>query len=159
MAFNWGSVDWGSVAQAGASLYASNQAAKAAKGAGNVAAQGSEAATALQREIYQDQRNLNMPFYNGGLQAYDQYRALMGLGGTSSQPQGDPAQAYLQANPDVAADAWFKTNPLQHYNQYGKAEGRTWGTPIRLDDASSLGANWTAASWDSSHSSHPLTDT
>lgn len=93
--FNWGSVDWGSLAQAGASIYASNQASKAAQGAGNVAAQGAEQSTALQREIYQDQRNLNMPFYQGGLGAYNQYLSLMGLpqqGGSQSggafSPQG-----------------------------------------------------------------------
>lgn len=88
MAFNWGSVDWGSLAQAGASMYASNQAGKAAKGAGNLAAQGSEQSTALQREIYQDQRNLNMPFYQGGLGAYNQYLSLMGLGGASGAGGG-----------------------------------------------------------------------
>lgn len=97
--FNWSNVDWGSLAQAGASMYASNQASKAAQGAGNVAAQGAEQSTALQREIYQDQRNLNMPFYNGGLQAYDQYRALMGLGGspaTGAGGTGPQTQGYGQ---------------------------------------------------------------
>lgn len=65
--------------QAGASLYASNQAAKAAKGAGNAAAAGSEAATALQRDIYNDQRALNLPFLQSQLAALNQYNALMGL--------------------------------------------------------------------------------
>lgn len=121
MAFNWGSVDWGSIAQAGASLYASNQAAKAAQGAGNVAAQGSEAATALQREIYQDQRNLNMPFYNGGLQAYDQYRALMGLGGGSTGASGTPQQG--QTSPAAAPTQWF-----------GGAKGVTPNTQLYASD-------------------------
>jgi hypothetical protein len=88
MAWNWSSVDWGSVANAAASYYSADKAAGAAKDAGKIAAQGSDQATALQREIYQDQRNLNMPFYNGGLQAYDQYRALMGLGGSPSTGAG-----------------------------------------------------------------------
>lgn len=34
------------------------------------------------------------------------------------------AQAYLAQNPDVAADPIFAANPEQHYNQYGRAEGR-----------------------------------
>jgi hypothetical protein len=97
MAWNWSSVDWGSVANAAASYYSADKAAGAAKDAGKIAAQGSDQATALQREIYQDQRNLNMPFYNGGLQAYDQYRALMGLGGSPSTGAGGTgAQAAQQ---------------------------------------------------------------
>lgn len=51
----------------------------------------------------------------------------MGLEGVGSPQQNmssaDQAQAYLNANPDVAAsgmDAWT------HYNTYGKNEGRTW---------------------------------
>jgi hypothetical protein len=74
--------------QVGASYYSSKQQADAAKSVGKTAAAGSDAATALQRDIYADQRNLNMPFYNGGLQAYDQYRALMGLGGSPSAGAG-----------------------------------------------------------------------
>jgi hypothetical protein len=35
----------------------------------------------------------------------------------------DPSY-YLQANPDVAADPFFGSNPLQHYNMFGQAEGR-----------------------------------
>jgi hypothetical protein len=139
MAFNWGSVDWGSVAQAGASLYASNQAAKAAQGAGNVAAQGSEAATALQREIYQDQRNLNMPFYQGGLQAYDQYRALMGLGGGSSgavggsQSQGGAQQSLVSHNAQgvpIANAQLYASNPAykQAWDQVAQQHQGQWNT-------------------------------
>lgn len=35
----------------------------------------------------------------------------------------DP-QAYLRDNPDVAADPYFSKNPLAHYDQFGKSEGR-----------------------------------
>ena len=35
----------------------------------------------------------------------------------------DP-QAYLRDNPDVAADPYFSKNPLSHYDQFGKSEGR-----------------------------------
>lgn len=34
------------------------------------------------------------------------------------------AQAYLAQNPDVAADPFFSQNPEQHYNKFGRAEGR-----------------------------------
>ena len=40
----------------------------------------------------------------------------------------DP-QAYLTANPDVAADPYFGKNPLAHYDQFGRAEGRQL-TPV-----------------------------
>lgn len=40
---------------------------------------------------------------------------------------GAAAAAYLKANPDVAANPYFSTHPLEHYQQYGMAEGRTWG--------------------------------
>jgi hypothetical protein len=34
------------------------------------------------------------------------------------------AAAYLAANSDVAADPWFSQHPEDHYNSYGKNEGR-----------------------------------
>jgi hypothetical protein len=40
----------------------------------------------------------------------------------------DP-QAYLRANPDVAADPYFGKNPMAHYDQFGRAEGRQL-TPV-----------------------------
>ena len=33
-------------------------------------------------------------------------------------------QAYLKANPDVAAHNYYGSNPLAHYLKYGMAEGR-----------------------------------
>ena len=41
----------------------------------------------------------------------------------SNTPSGWDAAAYLVANPDVAAAG---VDPLQHWNQYGKNEGRSW---------------------------------
>jgi hypothetical protein len=34
--------------------------------------------------------------------------------------------AYLRANPDVAANAYFAQHPEEHWRQYGQAEGRKW---------------------------------
>lgn len=49
----------------------------------------------------------------------------------------DPVAAYLQANPDVAQDLTYGSNPYQHYMLYGKDEGRIWGgeagTPSKDD--------------------------
>jgi hypothetical protein len=41
-------------------------------------------------------------------------------------PAGWNSQAYLAANPDVATDPYFKTDPLGHYWTSGKSQGRTW---------------------------------
>lgn len=95
--------------QVGASYYSSKQQADAAKSAGKTAAAGSDASTALQREIYNDQRNLNMPFYQGGLSAYDRYMRLMGLGGVPQSgggafsPQGSTTGQIGSATPTQ----WF----------------------------------------------------
>ena len=124
MAFNWGSVDWGSIANAAVSYYGANQSAKAAGKAGNVAAQGAADATALQRDIYQDQRNLNMPFYNGGLQAYDQYRALMGLGGSQATGgTGPQTQGQMTGPASATPTQWF-----------GGAKGVTPNTQLYASD-------------------------
>ena len=109
MAFNWGSVDWGSVAGAAASAYSANQAGKASKNAGKTAAAGSDAANALQGQIYQDQRNLNMPFYNSQLAALNQYNSLLGLPPVS-QPQGGGAfspQGYNAGQVGATPTQWF----------------------------------------------------
>lgn len=94
--------DWGSAIGAGASLLSGWMGSKSAKDAGKQAAKASDKEIALQREIYNDQRNLQMPFYQGGLQAFDQYRALLGLGGSSSSLGGFSPQGSLQGPAD-----WF----------------------------------------------------
>lgn len=53
--------------------------------------------------------------------------------GGSPAPPPDPrntpenAQAYLQANPDVAQNSFFAANPWEHWTRHGQAEGRQWG--------------------------------
>lgn len=82
--------DWGSAIGAVASLYGANKASGDAKDAGNQAAAGSQQAIDLSRDIYNDQRNLNMPAYNAGNTARDQYMRMLGLpvGGASAGAQG-----------------------------------------------------------------------
>ena len=48
---------------------------------------------------------------------------------TPAFPIGFDPQLYLEANPDVAAAG---IDPLQHYLQYGKAEGRRLRSPARV---------------------------
>jgi hypothetical protein len=68
----------------------------------------------------------------GGFPSMDTQR---GYGFDNAQYLDPAAQAYLQANPDVAAAGM---NPLQHYQQYGQAEGRAWNVP---DPQALLGYN------------------
>lgn len=49
-----------------------------------------------------------------------------GAGGASAGgPAGFNAQAYLAANPDVAADPYYGQHPYEHFIQHGQAEGRS----------------------------------
>lgn len=103
--------DWGSVIGAAVSLYGANRASSDAKDAGKQSAQGSQAAIDLSRDIYNDQRNLNMPAYNAGNTARDQYMRMLGLpvGGGSTGAQGG-----------VGATPGATSTPTQWYgNQSG----------------------------------------
>lgn len=123
--------DWGALIGAGASLWAADKASKDAKKAGQQSAAGAEQAINLSRDIYNDQRALNMPAYNDGNAARAQYMRMLGLtpsdASASAGGMYDPAAAYLAANPDVAKDPTFGSDPLGHYQRYGQAEGRAWG--------------------------------
>lgn len=130
-------VDWGAIANAAVSLYASNQQSRAAKNAGNQAAAGSAQDAALQKYIYDDQRALNMPGYMAQQSALAQYMAAMGLGNyaqglsstTSPQSQLTAEEWYLRQNPDVKDHPGYGRDPRAHYEKYGRAEGRQWGVP------------------------------
>lgn len=133
--FNWGSVDWGSVANAAASYYGSQQAAGAAKSAGKAAAAGSDASAQLGRDQFAYQQQINAPFLQSQYNALNQYNALMGLPtvsaqgggfGAASQPQqfvtrnaqGVPvANAQLYASDPAYKAAWDATLK-QHQNQW-----------------------------------------
>lgn len=36
--------------------------------------------------------------------------------------------AYLKRYPDIAGNPYYSTHPREHYDKYGRSEGRTWGT-------------------------------
>lgn len=44
-------------------------------------------------------------------------------------PYSGNAANYLSQNPDVAADPYFSARPLEHWERYGKNEGRSWDIP------------------------------
>lgn len=97
--------DWGALIGAGASLWAADKASKDAKKAGQQSAAGAEQAINLSRDIYNDQRALNMPAYNAGNAARDQYMRMLGLSvpAASSAPAGI-GQSYAAP---TSVGGWF----------------------------------------------------
>lgn len=93
MAFDWGSVDWGSIANAGASLWSGNKQAKAAEKAGQQSAQASDAGNKLIWDLFQQNRADQEPFRQAGLSAQNEYMALLGLNPVSTQGSYTPQSA------------------------------------------------------------------
>lgn len=94
---------------AGASLASADSQRSAANSAADqVGAAGKEAAGRLS------------PFVNTGMAANTRLATLLGI----APSNGVDWNAYLKANPDVAASATYGSNPAQHYEDYGKKEGR-----------------------------------
>jgi hypothetical protein len=137
----------GALIGAGASLaggYLSGQGGQAAAGAQQDAA---NQTTALQRQIYMDQRGLASPGYMTGGAASNKLAALFGIapqdyqaayggaGGGAVNGQSDQWSGYLASNPDVM-DYWKSNAKLRqmypnandfasyHYANFGQQEGR-----------------------------------
>lgn len=123
----WTDFDWGSLIGAGASLWAADQAADASKDAGKQSAAGAQAAIDLSRDIYNDQRSLNMPAYNAGNTARDQYMRMLGLTPPSYSTPTAMGQSY--AAPTSVA-GWFGEgkDPVVNQQLYGSdpAYKRAW---------------------------------
>lgn len=109
----------GTVLAVGGAAYGANRAGAAADaqvGAANDA-------NALQREQFNTTRAdlaSGRSLYDGANNALAQ---LQGFATPGSQGTFDTA-AYLRDNPDVAADPWASQNAQEHYNRWGRAEGR-----------------------------------
>lgn len=99
----------GAVLGAGASIYAANKQAQSAGDAGAVA-QGQ----------YEANRAALSPWVTTGRGANTALADRLGIAPTT----GPDWNAYLKANPDVAASAEFGNNPSLHYERYGRKEGR-----------------------------------
>lgn len=72
---------------AGATIYAGNQASKAAKSAAKIQGQGVDAGIDEQRRQFDITQGNLQPFQQAGVSALEQQRILLGLGGT---PEQDP---------------------------------------------------------------------
>jgi hypothetical protein len=113
----------------------SQQASRAQRSAANqasqVAGQISDAQAALQREQFNKQLELGAPYREAGLTGQNRLMALLGLQApTTFGPQTPWNEgAYRAANPDVAAavERGEFANAKQHYDMFGREEGRNLG--------------------------------
>lgn len=129
------------VASVAAGAYSANRQSSAARDAARQQGQAAEDSNQLQWQMFQQNRQDQEPFRQAGIAGLNEYLANLGLP-QQTQPTGpvysgmgmgfDPnaaaAAQYLRDNPDVAATR-FRDNPLEHYELYGRAEGRAWGAP------------------------------
>lgn len=82
------------------SVLGASSANKASKRAAQVSADNNAANTALQREVYNQNKQILSPFVNRGNAAGDQINALLGLGGSQSTPSPQPnALSQFQGGP------------------------------------------------------------
>jgi hypothetical protein len=132
--------------QIGSTIYGASQQRKAASEAMQAQQQATGQQTAVERQMYEQQRQDLEPWRQVGLGALQQLSQLYGIQvprGTFEAVQGPrppigvfSQSDYLAANPDVAAEfakpqvaAQFGNDPNSyaawHYNNFGAREGRT----------------------------------
>jgi hypothetical protein len=117
------------VASAGAGIISANKASMTAR-------QTAEQNNRIAQQNRQQNIGLLQPSMDRGNAAGERLNALLGLGGGSSG--GFDANAYLQANPDVAAEAARNRNEFSpeeyarfHFDTFGRGEGRSGGVPAQ----------------------------
>src|SRR5689334_5895199 len=86
-------------------------------------------------------KNQSQSYNESGTNINDVYRMLGNLTPGRKTIQLSPgsfnAQAYLNANPDVAKDKYFSQHPFEHYTNYGINENRP-GTPDQGGDTATF---------------------
>jgi hypothetical protein len=123
---------WGFVAVAGASVITGAMGAKSAKDAARAQGRGADRATDESARQYDETRNDLAPWRNIGGGALNNLARVSGI---ESGPSGGyfNEQLYLQQNPDVAANEWASKNATEHWEKFGRHEGRqnpiVGGTP------------------------------
>ena len=118
----------GAAGAAGAGAIAS---ASASKSAANAQTNAANQANATQLQMYNQTREDQTPWRNTGSSALNQLAIGLGLGtgGGAAPTQGADyfdANAYLAANPDVADPSKWAGTAWDHYNQFGRNEGRAF---------------------------------
>jgi hypothetical protein len=113
---------------------ATNMAAKTQAGAAGDA-------TDAQVQMYNQTREDNASARSLGNSAIAQLGYGIGVpgGGIDQNESNFNPQAYLAANPDVAANKYYSQNPYQHYIDHGQSEGRAFAyTPSAQSQLASL---------------------
>jgi hypothetical protein len=123
----------------GASLIGAGASALSSHSTSSAAQQTAAENNAVQRDIYNSNKEVLNPFVSTGAAANNQLASLVGTGsgtGATGASPGVDWNAYLQANPDVQAN--YNANKAvyeaqgespqafaaRHYAEHGKAEGR-----------------------------------
>lgn len=105
------------------------------KAAGKQAAAAGQAAS-MAGDQYQQSRVDLAPYRTTGSLANLRLQTLLGL-----SPQNGPDwEAYLRANPDVAASPDYASDPALHYQRFGKEEGRALPTLDASNASSDYGS-------------------
>lgn len=105
---------WAVAGAIGGALISSSAAGDAA----DTQAAAADRSSQLSNDQYNQTRADQEPWRQAGM------TALGSLTGPGKTQQTFDAQAYLNANPDVASNSMYGNNPYQHYLDYGAAEGR-----------------------------------
>ncbi len=116
---------WVAVAVAGASLVGGAISSDASRSAANKQRDAANASAGMQQQMWQQSQRNFLPYLQSGNAASQRMATLLGLSTPAAQTQAtfDP-QAYLAANPDVAADPYWSQRPYEHYTMHGQGEGR-----------------------------------
>jgi len=147
---------WNLIIPALASLAGGYLAGEGSRKSGKAQEDAANQTTALQRQIYMDQRGLAAPGYMTGGAATNKLGALFGIapqdyqaaygggGGGAINGQSDQWSSYLASNPDVM-DYWKSNAKLRemypnandfasyHYANFGQQEGRQLPTPEKAN--------------------------
>jgi hypothetical protein len=147
---------WNLIIPALASLAGGYLAGEGSRKSGKAQQDAANQTTALQKQIYMDQRGLAAPGYMTGGAASNKLAALFGIapqdyqaaygggGGGAVNGQSDQWSSYLASNPDVM-DYWKSNAKLRemypnandfasyHYANFGQQEGRQLPTPEKAN--------------------------
>ncbi len=133
-------MSWAATIIGGATLVGGALSSKAAGKAADAQAAGADAAIGEQQRQFDtllsltsNQRAIGNQALNalGGVYGYQPATGFEGTGENALRDTGFDPQAYLAANPDVAADPFFAQYPEEHWLRHGQYEGRA--RPIVAD--------------------------
>jgi len=129
---------------AGSALVGGIASSDASRRAANTQRDAANQVAGIQQGQWNDIQNNIRPYMHAGSGATDLLSRMLGIGGSSgpdiSRANFD-AQAYLKANPDVAADPTWGADPYGHYQQFGQREGRAFTGYDMSNHGGGSGAN------------------